>query len=330
MFARRVVQSHDGQPATRRREGGALRTLVLVAFAVVVVSAGTAYGSPGQPLLLGQSNSAGSARTSLSSTTAGSQVFNATGKTSAGVVRGFNSGSGYGVDGETTNGDAGVFGSAINIGVKGVSSSSFGAGVYGQNTASGGGVTGTSAGGDGVHGAGAANGVHGLSSSGNGVAGNSASNTASGVYGENNVKGFGVAGRANNGVGMLGDSSNGWAMRANGNVQQSLGGNGWVKAMALINANGDISRCYNSQQTGAWVSSGGCGIGVTVFGACLCGYTLDFGFDMTNRYESATPQTFNEVLIGNILPAPASTAVEVGTWSASHSYHAESFFIIVY
>ena len=45
--------------------------------------------------------------------------------------------------------------------------------------------------------------------SANGVYGHASNSDASGVYGQNDGTGYGVAGRANNGTGVLGDSRGG-------------------------------------------------------------------------------------------------------------------------
>jgi hypothetical protein len=68
--------------------------------------------------------------------------------------------------------------------------------------------------GDGVLGQGSRNGV-------SGVTGN---NTASGVYGQNDGSGFGVAGRAPNGTGVLADSANGTALKVTGRTKFSTAG----------------------------------------------------------------------------------------------------------
>lgn len=76
------------------------------------------------------------------------------------------------------------------------------------------GVVGSSPAGDGVRGSGGAN----------GVSGTTASATASGVSGENTTTGFGVAGRANAGTGVLADSLNGTALNVKGVAKFSRSG----------------------------------------------------------------------------------------------------------
>jgi hypothetical protein len=58
----------------------------------------------------------------------------------------------------------------------------------------------------------------------NGVEGQTNSAIASGVYGENDGTGFGVAGRANSGTGVLADSTDGIALAVNGKAKFSRSG----------------------------------------------------------------------------------------------------------
>jgi hypothetical protein len=60
--------------------------------------------------------------------------------------------------------------------------------------------------------------------SGNGVIGESEGNTSSGVYGQNDNAGYGVAGRAANGTGVLADSANGTALNVSGVLVASRSG----------------------------------------------------------------------------------------------------------
>jgi hypothetical protein len=92
----------------------------------------------------------------------------------------------------------GVLGIGLN-GVHGQSSSATNSGVWGENSAGGVGVSGTSASGDGVLGQGARNGVH----------GETGSATASGVLGQNTGAGVGVSGSGTSGTGISGTSVSG-------------------------------------------------------------------------------------------------------------------------
>ncbi len=82
----------------------------------------------------------------------------------------------------------------------------------------------------GVYGLGDTYGVYGLGLSSNGVFGQTAVNTASGVYGQNDGTGYGVAGRSNNGTGVLADSINGTALLVTGKAAFSRSGKATVKA----------------------------------------------------------------------------------------------------
>jgi hypothetical protein len=95
-----------------------------------------------------------------------------------------------------------------------IATASFGVGVYGSAET-------------GLAGLGTAVGVEGSSygnNAGNGVEGHTVSSLASGVYGENTNTGFGVAGRAANGTGVLADSANGTALNVQGTLVLSRSG----------------------------------------------------------------------------------------------------------
>jgi len=103
----------------------------------------------------------------------------------------------------------------------------------------------------------------------------STSTNGSGVFGESTgASGVGVYGNAPGG---------GYAMFANGNTGQARDKGGFVKAMAYINRDGTIGRCYNGL-TGS--SSGNCGFAATHILLGL--YTVDFGFQVNDRFTVAT------------------------------------------
>ncbi|MBX3024099.1 hypothetical protein KF840_04230 [bacterium] len=181
--------------------------------------------------------------------------------------------SGEGVHGESLSGTgvAGITGAgaADTAGVYGASSNPTGVGtrgdgatgVYGRSTVGSGiGVRGeaTASGGTGVSGSSAA---------GPGVSGTSSSNTGAGVVAVN--------------------SGTGPAIAAQGNAVQSLAAGGWVKAMLYVEGNRTISRCYNSQATGAAVFTPPCGFQVSA--GATGGYPITAPFDINNRFISATP-----------------------------------------
>ena len=81
---------------------------------------------------------------------------------------------------------------------------------------------------------------------------------------DNNANSYGVAGHSDNGVAVVGDSSNGWAMQALGSASQPRSGNGFVKAMAYVDPinhpNDPIQQCFNSQLPAGQATSANCGI----------------------------------------------------------------------
>lgn len=218
-------------------------------------------------------------------------------------VRGQNNGAGRGVYGQGTDGP-GVYGNSKNqYGVWGIGSygvvasgstgaiwastdNGSGTSIYGQNTGSGRGVHGKSASGVGVYGESTYQaGVSGFSNSFDGVYGDSHGANSAGVSGHGNR--FGVWGRGQ--IGVHGESSNGeYAFDANGDVRQSAGGGGWVKAMAYIDpdraAGQQVVNCFNSQ-----ASLGAAHCGITATGTAVGQWTIDFGFDVTGRFAMVTP-----------------------------------------
>jgi len=242
-------------------------------------------------------------------------------------VAGRSTGGGYGVSG---NGQTGVYGNGLGNGVEGHSSSSSDSGVYGQNDGAGFGVAGRSATGVGVYGTGQT-GVLGQSASGNAVEGKTTSSTSSGVYGENNGSGvaaFGVAGRAQNGVAVLGDSATGWAFQANGNATQNRSGGGFTKAMALIDpkAGDPIRQCYNSQLPSSQATNGDCGL--TFLSPAPGVYTIGFGFQVDDRFVSVIG-----VGVGVSLDRSAYGPITTNQWNVVQEDAVDfgnPFFIIVY
>lgn len=179
-----------------------------------------------------------------------------------------------------TSGVAG-FGDGNNNGVFGISTQ--GTGVHGMST-NGAGVWGDS---------GAFDGIHGHSNGGPGQ--------GSGVAGFDDANGAGVAGFSAGGDGVYGHSNSGYGMHTDGPAQQARFQGGWVKAMvyaAPINLGGHgIVRCFNSQLPAGLASTPPCGF---VYGEPTPGLvTIDFGFQISDRFMSATPSTLDySVAIG--------------------------------
>jgi hypothetical protein len=156
--------------------------------------------------------------------------------------------------------------------------------------------------------------IHGGSTGGNAVEGISGKNTASGVYGQNTSTGFGVAGRSTNGTAVMGDSSSGWAFQAFGNAAQTRAGNGFVKAMAYVDVSSPsgIARCFNSQLPPSQATSGTCGISWSQQPDFFSDQIIDFGFQVSDRFVSATsaaPDNSHTSLL--VKPGPTNTAVRV-------------------
>jgi hypothetical protein len=200
-----------------------------------------------------------------------------------------------GVYGQSTSGD-GVSGtSSSGPGVRGQSSSHFG--VYGKST-TGSGVVGESVQWVGVFGTSIsqtavlgqstyATGVAGDSTSGWGVWGDSTSNT--GVFGSSSTS-TGVFGQSTSGYGVHGQSASNFAMRADGHVSQGLDRGGWVKAMVHVDyrlaPGSQITKCFNSQASGATVYTPPCGFSAT--GVQNGYWTVGFGFNVASRFIQAT------------------------------------------
>jgi hypothetical protein len=254
----------------------------------------------------GSSNGQNGVGVSGTSTAGGTGV---SGTTFGGTaVKGQDSGAGIGVEGVSTSG-YGVYGfSSTSHGVDGYTSHGTGvngvsggdtlntAGVYGRagNGTTFGGIAGVWGEADqhvGVFGSSTAySGVLGESQNGYGV--QAISNGADGVNGTSHtINGSGVAGinDAAGGIGVYGHSSNGgFGVYTDSNAAQSRGMGGWAKAMVFVDpftSNGTaITRCYNSQASGATVWTPPCGIGIVHDGQGED--TLDFGFQVSDRYIS--------------------------------------------
>ncbi|MCA9838133.1 MAG: hypothetical protein KC422_14540 [Trueperaceae bacterium] len=98
-----------------------------------------------------------------------------------------------------------------------------------------------------------------------------------GVYG--NSPATGVGGESATGIGVYGKGPK--AMYAAGDVVQSTG-SGWAKALIVL-SNGNIMRCYNGI-TGSRANT----CGFTSSRVSRGDYTVNFGFDITNLFYSAS------------------------------------------
>lgn len=142
-------------------------------------------------------------------------------------------------------------------------------------------------------------GVHGESVSGTGVAGVSQGPDGYGVAGINGTGGTGVLGHSSGGF------NTGFAMVSDGHAKQTRDKGGWVKAMAVIDEDGAILQCYNSQEP-VFRTTGGCGITVTTSPY----YVVNFGFNVADRFVSITPIQINilEHPVGYLVPDDSPNA----------------------
>jgi hypothetical protein len=167
-----------------------------------------------------------------------------------------------------------------SIGIYGQSADSSGFGVEGYDTAS----------------TGSPIGVYGLTFApgGYGVYGSNAASTGepTGVYGTTpNCSGCGYGVYGSGGIaGVVGTSNSGYAMIAQGNVEQCNECGGWVKGMVYVNGHTSpysIVRCFNSTLSGSAATTPPCGFTLKdVNGSGE--WIVDFGFGVTNRFWSAT------------------------------------------
>jgi len=194
----------------------------------------------------------------------------------AGVVGISNSSDG--IRGATSSSNAfGVSGTAPITGVIGVATNAGGSGVYGRVNSTGG------------------NGVYGYSADWNGVRGSS--NTGSGV-----------AASSISGAGLYATSTSGFAIQVDGDAKQTGNKGGLVKAMAYLSPTLSslvVANCYNSQ-VGAPNSTAPCGMTPSRLGTGT--YTVDLGFDVTNRFFSATPALYQNAISIVVFGVSGNTA----------------------
>jgi hypothetical protein len=176
--------------------------------------------------------------------------------------------------------------------------------------------------------------IHGQSAAGNAIEGFSTANPASGVYGQdNNADSYGVAGHSDNGVAVVGDSSNGWAFQALGNTAQVRAKSGFVKAMAFVDWNNNpadpVQQCFNSQRPPSQATQGNCGI---TFNRVSTGdYHLEPGFKVDDRFLSVSVPT-GRASVGAQPDPTVSTRVLVSEFAAFGTHPAidSPFYLFVY
>ncbi len=108
--------------------------------------------------------------------------------------------------------------------------------------------------------------------------------------------------RTNSAFGTTGSQANyDLQITDTGNLMQPRDKGGLVKAMVYVDANGNIVRCYNSRRLdgGAGLppaGTSGCGFTTNRFGQGY--YRIEFGFQVNDRFYSATPLYATTVSIG--------------------------------
>jgi hypothetical protein len=149
-----------------------------------------------------------------------------------------------------------------------------------------------------------------------------------------------------------GAGNSGFGISTDGNAWQAQWAGGFIKAMAFIDpftAGGiAVVRCYNSQMTGAAVTTPPCGI--TIQHVAQGSNTIDFGFRVTDRFVQVTPYvtvaaynagggtfSFGAFLCGEGMCSPSgfdANQVNLSTFDASNGSSDNEkdvpFFIFVY
>jgi hypothetical protein len=124
------------------------------------------------------------------------------------------------------------------------------------------------------------------------------------------------------------NTSNSGELIIDGNIRQSLNANGAVKAMAHVNSDTTIAKCYNSVTNSTTIP---CGISVSRFGGL---YRVDFSFQVFNRFVSVTPFNSGLLSVGaNITtgsPLPNRVTVIIFDPYDEGGQPETSFMIIIY
>jgi len=292
---------------------------------------------------------------------------NATGSSGNNLGVQGNSTNGYGVYG--TGGKSGIYGQGNTYGVLGNSTGGYG--TYGASLLSDG-IHGQSTNGNGVYGTGGSNGVYGQTSggsavgvsgvntfSGYGVMGKATGSSGQGVWGESfgtsfsngsgadgvhgvahSNEGAGVAGInfATDGTGIYGSDTGGYGFATDSHTTQSRSMGGWVKAMVYFEPNtGGIKNCFNSQLAGSGAATPPCGMTFTYNSAG--DYTLDFGFEVDDRFVALTGQnasafTASWLCRGNCFFNPNANQIDVFVCDDNNPCNlgdrVGGFFVVVY
>jgi hypothetical protein len=298
---------------------------VMVTILAFIVLGGSAIAATGGNFILGQTNGAGTPTRLTSGTADAAGTLKVANTASSGgrAIQG-TSAHGQGVYGHSGS-NAGVVGDSDTFdGVFGVSNDTNSAGVSGHGGGGGYGVFAT--GGSRLFHTAA---IHGQSGSGNAIEGFTTGDPASGVYGQdNNANSYGVAGHSNNGVAVVGDSTNGWAMQALGNTSQARGQNGFVKAMAFVDPisfSDAVRQCFNSQRPAGIATTANCGINFQKVGTGQ--FDIDFGFQVDDRFAFVSAATGRDAAT---VQSTGTGRFRVNTFNDINGLIDSRFYIIVF
>lgn len=131
------------------------------------------------------------------------------------------------------------------------------------------------------------------------------------------------------GVGVLGNSPTGFAMKAEGSTAQTRSSGGWVKAMVRVAASA-LSRCFNTLAASAAGAESCTGF---VLAGSAGSYTVTFPFQVDDRFVSVTAES---VIVGPPRCCmiqynfPASNQVRVRTWDESGNAVDRGFSLVVF
>jgi hypothetical protein len=98
-----------------------------------------------------------------------------------------------------------------------------------------------------------------------------------------------------------------------------------VKAAAEIFPDERVGDCFNSQVAASQATSGDCGI--TVQRLATGRYSVNFGFEATNRFVSVTPETDGSF---SSVHATVNNPLVVYTYNVFRGAEGDPFYIIVF
>jgi hypothetical protein len=149
--------------------------------------------------------------------------------------------------------------------------------------------------------------------------------------------GVGVFGQASSNIGLYGSGAVGvygtgstYGFQTDSNVNQARTAGGWVKAMVYVNAYQPpytIVRCFNSTLSGAAATTPPCGFNFNE--VYLGNFTIDFGFEVDDRFYSGTLSVAPNTTGIEVMPA-APTTLEVFTYDSGGFGQGAYYSVIVY